>query len=306
MTFVRPWVLLFLALPIILMFLEWVVKGHPVVMPFDFGSQKRGKFLRILVGIFNMVPSFMLAVAIVFIAGPRQSAPPKDERILTNILFCLDVSGSMTAGFGSKGNRFDHAMEAIEKFTEYRPGDAFGLTFFGGEVLHWVPVTKDVSAIKLSGKFLDPTNPNRPNWLGSTSIGKALEACRNKLIQNKEGDRMIILLTDGFSSDLGNGRDRQIAQKLKEDGIVVYVISVENRIHSQMLTVASITGGEAFPVNEPQALNEVFRHIDKMQASKFKQGSPAMIDNFKPVAIAGFIVLGLQMLAMMGLRYTPW
>ena len=60
--------------------------------------------------------------------------------MLTNLEFCLDVSGSMMAQYGS-GTRSDKALEAIVDFTSYRKGDAFGLTAFGTEVLHWVPVT---------------------------------------------------------------------------------------------------------------------------------------------------------------------
>src|SRR5206468_11715957 len=58
------------------------------------------------------------------------------ERALTNILFALDVSGSMTSPFGD-GKRSDKAIEAINEFTTYRKGDAFGLTIFGSDVLHW-------------------------------------------------------------------------------------------------------------------------------------------------------------------------
>ena len=50
----------------------------------------------------------------------------------------------MKSPFGD-GTRSDKAIEAIKEFTTYRKGDAFGLTIFGSDVLHWVPVTKDLS-----------------------------------------------------------------------------------------------------------------------------------------------------------------
>ena len=31
-------------------------------------------------------------------------------------------------------------MKAIDDFLDFRKGDAFGLTFFGNNVLHWVPL----------------------------------------------------------------------------------------------------------------------------------------------------------------------
>lgn len=307
MTFARPYLLLLLALPVILCFLEWVIKGHPLVMPFDHGKQRRGQVLRFIVGMFNMTPALLLATGIVIAAGPQQVAPPTEERILTNTLFCLDVSGSMTASFGSSASRYDGAMEAIRDFTEYREEDAFGLSFFGNEVLHWVPVTKDTSAIKLSIPFMNPASRNLPSWFGGTSIGKALLACREKMIEIEEGDRMIILLTDGSSSDLGGGRDAQIATMLRDDGIVVYVISVAGRAtNQQMHTIADITGGKVFSAGDSAALGSIFGHIDRMQKSRFKESALLTMDYFRPVAIAGLIVLSLQLLALFGLRYTPW
>jgi len=299
--------LLLLALPVILCFLEWVLKGQPLVMPFDHGEQRRGQLLRVIVGVFNMTPALLLAIGIILIAGPRQVAPPTEERILTNTLFCLDVSGSMTGAFGSSVSRYEGAMEAIREFIEYREGDAFGLSFFGNEVLHWVPVTKDTSAIKLSIPFMNPSNRNLPYWFGGTSIGKALLACREKMIEIEEGDRMIILLTDGSSSDLGGGRDAEIATMLRDDGIVVYVISVNSSaVNQQMHTIADITGGKAFSAGEAAALDAVFGHIDSMQKGRFKESALLSMDYFRPIALAGLIILSLQLMALLGIRYSPW
>jgi len=41
--------------------------------------------------------------------------------------------------------------------------------------------------------------------MGGTASGKALEACREVLTSRQEGDRMIILVTDGMSFDMLNG-----------------------------------------------------------------------------------------------------
>jgi hypothetical protein len=46
------------------------------------------------------VPQLVLAVAILLFAQPQKLSAPKVVRALTNIEFCLDISGSMTAPFG--------------------------------------------------------------------------------------------------------------------------------------------------------------------------------------------------------------
>src|SRR3954454_13668358 len=107
------------------------------------------------------------------------------------------------------GSRYDTAMNSVQEFLDYRKGDAFGLTFFGNNVLHWVPLTSDISAIKCAPPFMRPENV--PPWLASTEIGRALRACKKVLAQRQEGDRMIILVTDGDSYDLYGGEDQAIA-----------------------------------------------------------------------------------------------
>ena len=52
----------------------------------------------------------------------------------------------MTTPLGD-GTRYDASMKAIDEFLKIRQGDAFGLTFFGNNVLHWVPLTSDPSAV---------------------------------------------------------------------------------------------------------------------------------------------------------------
>ena len=54
------------------------------------------------------------------------------------------------------------------------------------------------------------------------------------------------------------------------------------------------------------ALATVFKHIDKMQAARLKPPSREFADFFTPVALAGLVFGGLHLLALFGMRYTPW
>ena len=158
------------------------------------------------------LPVLLLSVVIAILCGPQQLSEPKVKRRLTNIEFCVDISGSMTAKFGD-GSRYDAAMEAINQFVDYRTGDAFGMTFFGNSFLHWVPLTTDISAIKCSTPFMRPENA--PRGFGGTEIGKALLACRRLLMEREKGDRMIVLVSDGWSADLYGNRSVEIASQLR-------------------------------------------------------------------------------------------
>lgn len=304
MSFAHPIVLLLLVLPVLLGAWEWTRRGRPLVLPFDHSHFRSGQWLRRVVTTLNLAPAGLLAVAILLLAGPQRSATPEKERALTNIEFVLDVSGSMMSPFGN-GTRSDAALKAINDFTSYREGDAFGLTAFGNEVLHWVPVTKDLSALRLSAPFLRPDR--MPDYMGGTQIGKALRAVHKVLAGRPEGDRMVVLISDGESYDLGGGQAEQIGNAMAADRITVYYIHVaEGEPQNETFSLASLTGGKAFAAGEPGALREVFKHIDRMQPAKLKPRAPEPTDWFKPWAWAGLVVLGVHGLGLSGLRYTPW
>ena len=304
MSFRHPAVLLLLVIPVVLAYWEWTRLGFRLVLPFDHSGHAPGHWLRRTVTGANVLSAVILALAILILAGPQRAGPPERARVLTNILFLLDVSGSMGAPFGDS-TRFDGAMQAINEFASYRRGDAFGLTIFGNEVLHWLPLTKDVNAIVLAPPFLRPEK--QPPWMGGTQIGKALRACRKLLAAQAEGDRIILLVSDGESADLSPGTAREIAQTLKEDRITVYaIIAQEGAPPAEIEVITGHTGGEVFNVGSPAALKAVFQHIDAMQKTRFTQSVPETVDNFFPFAAAGCGAVGLQVVALFGIRYTPW
>lgn len=304
MSFTRPWLLLLLALPVAMALWEWQRRGHRVVVPFDHGRLPRGDFFRRLLGVTSVLVPALLAVAIVILAGPTRLKPPEAERVVTNIQFAMDVSGSMMAQFGD-GTRADAAIQAIVDFTTYRQGDAFGLTVFGTEVIHWVPLTKDLSAIRLAAPFLRPDK--MPPYMGGTLIGKALRGVRDVLAGRPEGDRMIVLISDGQSFDLSGGVAEELGRELAADSIAVYYIHIGgDQPSNDTFALAAASGGTAFTAGDPAALKEVFARVDKMKPAKVKPGAPEPVDLFRPFALAGLGLVGLHALASLGLRYTPW
>ena len=305
MSFHHPLVLLLLVLPVMHGFWLWVRRGHPLVVPFDHANVSDGKWLRRFTVGAEMIVAALLAVAIFIFAGPRKPAPPTNERVMNNIVFCLDVSGSMSTPVAPGVSRFDAAMNSINSFCSYRKGDSFGLTIFGGEYLHWLPPTKELSAIQFAAPFLKPGK--LPQWFGGTMIAKALDGCLQRLEQTTEGDRAIILCTDGGSADFANGRDREIGQKLAAAKIKVYAVLIAKDEGSQgVYTICGLTGGRAFDAADPATLAFVFHEIDQMQKANFKPVVADWVDFNKPFAIAGIVLLGIFGIAQLGLRFTPW
>ena len=290
------------------MLLVWVWKrvGSEVAMPLDNSSKEHRRGWWWSISLAESIPALILGTVIVILSGPQQLSEPKSKRALTNIEFCVDVSGSMTAKFG-EGSRYDGAMAAINQFLEYREGDAFGLTFFSDIALKWVPLTNDVSAFSCAPPFMNPAKRLPPGLGGGTMIGRGLMACRRTLVSRPEGDRMIILISDGASADLGGDRDGKIARQMIDDGIVIYGVHIaDNNVPDSIVNITTMTGGEVFNPGDPDALARVFKRIDDMQETKLEKGSAETLDNFFPFCIAGLSLLGTSLLTLFGLRYTPW
>jgi Ca-activated chloride channel homolog len=304
MTFQYRYVLLFLVVPAALLVWVWLRPGQQVVLPFDHGRPGRGWGWRILLELVESLPALLLAIAIFLLAGPQRYGEPQTKRKLTNIQLCLDISSSMTIPFG-EGSRYDAAMQSVEDFLGYRQGDAIGLTFFGNSVLHWCPLTSDSSAVRCAPPFMRPEHV--PMWFGGTEIGRALRACKSVLVERQEGDRMIVLVTDGQSADLFGGSAEEIAKEMKDNGITVFAIIIGlNSIQDEIVTITNTTGGEAFLAGDPEAMKSVFHRIDQMKQAPLEKKIADTLDWFPPFCAMGLGLLGLAGLTAFGLRYTPW
>ena len=162
-------VLALLVLPLALLLWTWRRGGRGLVLPFDHSGAAHGAWLAFFLRCAESLPAALLAIVILILAGPQKWDEPRQKRVLTNIEFCVDISGSMSARFDS-GTRYDAAMKAINAFLDFRKGDAFGLTFFGNNVLHWVPLTTDVSAFRCAPPFMKPGS--LPYWFNGTQISR--------------------------------------------------------------------------------------------------------------------------------------
>lgn len=319
MTFAHPLILIALLLPAAIAAWELFRRdhGHRTRLPLDHGTHARRRWLGRFLRVAAILPALILAAVVLILAGPQRLGPPGQARVLTSIELLLDVSGSMSSPIGYGGgrnsgtgsaSRYTAAMDAITAFTSRRKGDAFGLTIFGGEVVRWVPLTKDLSAIKNATPFLDPSTMPAP--LQSTRVGHALRYARDVLTSNPDaetGDRLVIIITDGFSSDLDGPIAQQIGGELRDSSIVVHAINVgEPPAPIQLADVVSPTGGRVFDAADPTSLKGIFDHIDKMHPTRSRPTEPEPVDDFFPFIASALAALALHALCLFGLRVTPW
>lgn len=305
MSFEHPFALLLLAIPLLLGLREGASRRAGLLLPFDHAPLRRRRLLFGLLLGAQLLPYLLLAVVVLLLAGPRQLASSRVQREVTNIEICLDVSGSMGWSMGRGRTRYEGAMEAISGFTRARRGDACGLTIFGGEVVKWTPLTKDLDAIRLATPFLDPKK--MPRHMNATRIGAALEHCLATLSLREQGDRLIVLISDGESQDLGGGNARRVGEDLAAAEVTLYAIHIgEDSPPAQLYEVVRPTAGQVFAANDASALGQIFAHIDAMEPARLEPSGAEPLPHERPFVLAGLALLALHLACALGLRYTPW
>lgn len=295
-----------LSLIVAILFGVWVWKryGREVAVPYDHSTQSSGRGWWFTISFAETLLPLLTGIVLLVLCNPLSSGTPVEKRSVSNIQFCVDSSTSMLANFGD-GNRYEASIAAINQFLGYREGDAFGLTFFANGFVHWCPLTTDSSAFQCVLPFMKPNG--RRTIGGGTQIRKALNACREELKDRDDGDKMIILVSDGQSSDMGNGGAEKIAKKLLDDNVTVFGIHIGGgEIPEQILTVTHLTNGAAFLPGDTDSLDDVFRKIDSMKPAEIEFVEADKIDDFRPWCLAALGVLSVWLLSQTWLRYTPW
>jgi hypothetical protein len=74
----------------------------------------------------------------------------------------------------------------------------------------------------------------------------------------------------------------------------------------ELQAICSASGGRAFAVTDPQALQAVFKHIDRMKPVTFAASAETRVDYLKPFALIGIALLALFGITALKWRFTPW
>ncbi len=284
----EPWWLLLLPLfALAAWFKGWRVlkgKGSGILFPAlerlrDSGFEAR-RWLR-------QLPQWLrwsaLALSVVALAGPnllfRQT---EAESKGIDVMLALDISESMLQrDFGGK-SRLDAAREVARSFVLRRSNDRIGLVVFRGKGYTQCPLTLDHEVIAM---LLDRLSPGVIQDNG-TAIGSAILIAVNRLKASESLHKVIILVTDGENNagEVGAGTAAGIAAR---SGIRIYSINAGMKVASErpdlsgesgsqtlkdeesLQGIARTTGGGYFRVEDPAALDETVRAIDRLEKKRF-------------------------------------
>ncbi len=174
------------------------------------------------------------SLIIITLARPQAGAKLRKEKSEgIEIMICLDVSNSMLAA-DIKPSRLERAKMALSKLLDNIGDDRIGLIVFAGDAYTQIPITSDLSAVKM---FLPAIN-NKIVPKQGTSISNAIELAMRSFDPNSSLNKAIIIITDGENHE---ANPVETARECSEKGVRIFTIGVGSP--------------EGCPIAEPEVQN---------------------------------------------------
>ena len=282
-----------------------------------------------------------LCLLVLAAARPRSPLAHEKKSVdAIAIAMTVDVSGSMDAlDLTPPGERFsrDTTRLAVVKklfaeFVEKRPDDLIGLVTFGGYAATRSPLTADHAAllnvlkgVEIPSVALDAHGHQIAGDEQMTAVGDGLATALARLKDAKPKSKVVILLSDGMSNT-GAVEPDEAAKAAAKLGVKVYAIGVGTRSRRtpvfgrdffgrtciqyadmnfderQLRSIASVTGGTYFPVNDRDSLEKALEEIDQLETTALEADAyDRWAEHFVPFLLGGallvFLAVSLSMTA---------
>ncbi|HSH05685.1 MAG TPA: VWA domain-containing protein [Anaerolineae bacterium] len=158
-----------------------------------------------------------LGLMIVALARPQWGT---EVQVVTQegvqVMVALDVSASMLAT-DLKPSRLVRARQEIADLMARLEGDEVGLVLFSGASFIQFPLTSDYGTARA---FLDAAEPGIISRPG-TVIGEAIETAMSGFDEQRSGQKVIVIMTDGEDHET---EPLAMAQAAAREGVVIYTI----------------------------------------------------------------------------------
>ena len=188
-----------------------------------------------------------------------------------SMLLALDLSGSMRGAVAGTDIGLDVVRRTARSFIAGRAGDRIGLIVFGTKAHVQAPPTLDLRAL---ADMVDET------FIGlageSTALGDAIALGVARLRTVQSGERVMILLTDGSSTE-GVVTVPDAARLARHHRVRVYPIGIgaplsdgaertgDGLDESALKLVAAQTGGRYFRADSGEALKRIYEALERQE-----------------------------------------
>lgn len=217
----------------------------------------------------------------VALARPQQLGepvtPPQQGR---QLMLAVDVSGSMSEPDMLLGSqvvqRLSAAKAVLADFLDRRAGDRVGLLIFGERAYTLTPITADLTTVR------NQLTDSEVGLAGrDTAIGDAIALAVKRLREQSEGQRVLILLTDGVSN-AGVLQPLRAAELAKAEGVRVYTVAFggdgglslfgvqiaagDDAVDEATLhRIAELTGGRSFRARNTDELAGIYAELERLE-----------------------------------------
>lgn len=199
-----------------------------------------------------------------------------------DLMLALDLSESMReTDFQIQGQSVDRLVASkwvARDFIERREGDRIGLVLFGEQAYLQTPLTFDRETVltMLDEAEIGLAGP-------STAIGDAIGLAIKRVRNNKDGNRVLILMTDGANT-AGEVDPLQAAELAAREGLTIYTIGIgademmvrslfgSRRVNPSadldektLRAIAEKTGGQYFRARDTAGLAAIYALLDELE-----------------------------------------
>lgn len=193
-----------------------------------------------------------------------------------DLMLAVDLSGSMKEADMQINRQRVNRLQAVQsiagEFIDQREGDRLGLILFGSEAYLQSPLTLDRRTVKtlLNEAFIGMAGEER------TAIGNAIALAVKRLQSRQEGDKVLVLLTDGENNG-GNISPEKATELATNMGLKIYTIGIgSNRSRGffgggsgvderGLQRIAQATGGRFFRARDSRELAKIYALIDELE-----------------------------------------
>ncbi|EIM78337.1 von Willebrand factor A [Nitritalea halalkaliphila LW7] len=266
----------------------------------------------------RLVPTFYYLLSMILLTVALARPQKTNERVEQytegiDIMLVLDISESMDLQDFTP-NRLEVVKTVAKDFIRGRVGDRIGIVVFAGEAFSLAPLTTDY---ELLSDLINDITFNMMDAKG-TAIGSAIAAGANRMKEDMENSRVMVLLSDGennagnvdpiYAAQLASALDIKIHTiAVGKDGMVPYGQDffgrpqmIESYLDETTLRdIAELGGGQFFRATENDALDRIFDEIDALEKSEIIESRYKETVDFYRVylfwgLISFFVWLGLK------------
>ncbi len=283
-----PWLLAALPLPLLAMLLPAAPQVRTPALRFPMHGalqvtlQKDGRGARASSRLRLGLAVLAWILLVVAAARPQMVGEPVHMPVTgRNVMLAVDLSGSMQTPDMRSAVQVVSRLAAVKDvagdFIKRRVGDRLGLILFGDQAYIQAPLTLDRGTVHT---LLDEAQIGLAGQ--QTAIGDAIGLAIKRLRAEPDGNRVLILLTDG-ASNAGNVDPLKAADLAAHEGVRIYTIGVGadgsmaqgpfgmfqtaagDLDEETLKAIAQKTGGRYFRASDVASLAQIYAMLDKIE-----------------------------------------